>query len=584
MNDTDKTLESARETRGETVPPSSDLRLETLLDGIVDYAIYLIDCDGLVRVWNSGAERVSGHTRSDIIGRDIEAIYTPEDRAQGVPRRAREEAVRDGRHESEGWRLRKDGTRFWAIDLIDPVRDARGEVIAYAHVMQDATGRRAAREALRLSEERFRILVNGVTDYAIYMLDPDGYITNWNRGGERIMGYAAHEIIGKHYSTSFTEEDRAAGVPQRALETAARDGRYEAEGWRMRKDGTRFWASVIVDRLRNGRGDIIGFAKITRDITERLRTQEALQRSQEELAQAQKMEAVGQLTGGIAHDFNNLLTIIATNADLLAQTASGDIEQRRLIDSIQRATDRGAKLTQQLLAFARRQPLRPVTQSIRSLVGNFEAMMRRGANDLVDLEFDLSEQPDLAAIDASQFEAAILNIDVNARDALPDGGKVRIRTRVVELDAAGLVKPGMRAGRYVAIAVEDSGTGMSPETLARACEPFFTTKEAGKGSGLGLSQVYGFVSQSGGFVTIDSTLGAGTTVTLYLPHVAHPRMDGTLETTRVATVLVVEDDPDVLHAAISMLNSLGYHVLTAGDASSALATLRRPQQIDVLFT
>ena len=470
--------------------------------------------------------------------------------------------------------------------------DAETQAAATDALLSGAAAARTARQQppgeqqAAGTEAQFRILVEGVIDYAIYMLDPRGYITNWNLGGVRIKGYTADEIIGKHYSTFYTEEDRAAGLPQRALETAAREGRYEAEGWRVRKDGTRFWASVILDRICDDRGEIIGFAKVTRDTTERRDAQEALERSRAELAQAQKMEAVGQLTGGIAHDFNNLLTIIATNADLLSQPALSERERRKLIESIQRASDRGARLTEQLLAFARRQPLQPRRHSIGTLLGNFEALLRGGGGDTVLLEFDLADEPDFASIDAAQFEAAMLNLIINARDAMPGGGSVRLRTQVLDVGPGTKRLATMPPGRYVAVAVTDRGVGMPPETIARAFEPFFTTKERGKGTGLGLSQVYGFVTQSGGFVDIESVVDAGTTVTLYLPAVAPLETEAAPETPRprVHTILVVEDDPDVLDAAISMLKSLGYHVLTAGDAASALATLRRKQPIDILFT
>jgi PAS domain S-box-containing protein len=561
--------------------------LQALLDGITDHAIFLVDADGLVRTWSEGAARVMGYTREQILGRPVSLFYTPEARALDEPRQVIEAAVREGRHTTEGWRLRADGTQFWANIVLEAIRDANGKLTGIAVMARDFTERTNAREASQRTETQFQLLVQGVIDYAIYMLDPRGNITNWNLGGERIKGYSASEIIGRHYSTFYTEEDRAAGLPQRALGIASREGRYEAEGWRVRKDGTRFWASVIIDRITNDQGEIVGYAKITRDTTERRKAQEAIEKSRADLAQAQKMEAVGQLTGGIAHDFNNLLTIIATNADLLAQPALSEPERRKLIDSIQRASDRGARLTQQLLAFARRQPLRPQRHSIGTLLGNFEAMLRRGAGDSVLLDFDLTDEADLALIDAAQFEAAVLNLIVNARDALPGGGIVQLRTRVTDVSARSNGAPIAEPGRYVTIAVTDHGAGMTPETVGRAFEPFFTTKEPGKGTGLGLSQVYGFVNQSGGFVDVESAVGVGTTVTLYLPCLAPLESDRGTDVAprqRARTVLVVEDDPDVLDSAITMLKSLGYHVLTAGDAASALATLRRAQPIDILFT
>ncbi len=257
---------------------SPEKRLQLLIDAVTDYALFMLDPTGIVVSWNSGAQRIKGYTADEIIGQHFTRFYTPEDQDSGLPAQVLATAALEGRFEAEGWRVRKDGTRFWANVIIDPVWDKAGHVIGFAKITRDITNKKKAEEVLRLSEERFRLLVQGVTDYAIYMLDPEGYVTNWNSGAARIKGYAAEEIVGHHFSRCYPQEDRGAGLPAKALEIAAREGRFEKEGWRVRKDGTRFWANVIIDPIRNEQGNLIGFAKITRDITERKEAQEALER------------------------------------------------------------------------------------------------------------------------------------------------------------------------------------------------------------------------------------------------------------------------------------------------------------------
>jgi PAS domain S-box-containing protein len=439
------------------------------------------------------------------------------------------------------------------------------------------------------SDQLLRILVHGVVDYAIYMLDPEGRITYWNPGGERIKGYSSREIIGQHFSIFYTEEDRAHGEPERTLGTALREGRFEGESWRVRKDGSRFWASVVVDRILDENGKLLGFAKITRDMSEKRKAAEELERARAALAQSQKLEAIGQLTGGVAHDFNNLLTVVANALDLLSDPTRDEEQRRRIIDFAQRATSRGATLTQHLLAYARRQPLRPEVHDINDLVRGFEAVLRRACPETVDFALRLAAGRVSAKIDAPQFETALLNLVVNARDAMGKGGRLTITTGTETVDAKrAALMSNIEPGQYIAVGLADTGEGMQPEVLARAFEPFFTTKEVGRGSGLGLSQVYGFVTQSGGHVEIDSAPGRGTTVTLYLP--ATPSVLTEADTNAAAPsqhigrILVVEDDPEVLDVTVETLRSIGYEVLTAGDAPSALAVLRREADIDILFS
>jgi PAS domain S-box-containing protein len=347
---------------------AGDERYRLLVESITDYAIYLLDPSGTVVSWNAGARRFKGYEADEIVGLHFSRLHTEEDRRKGMPEAALATAKRDGRFEAEGWRVRKDGTHIWTHVVIDPILRPSGELIGYAKITRDLTDHRAADLALRESEQRFRILVNGVTDYAIYMLDSEGVVTNWNAGAARIKQYTSEEIVGQHFSRFYTEEDREGGVPELALRTARREGRFEREGWRVRRDGSKFWAHVIIDPIRDDTGAIIGFAKVTRDITERREAQQALAIAQEAFFQSQKMEAIGQLTGGVAHDFNNLLAAVLGDVELLRKRCQGDEKSLRLIEQSEQGARRGVALTQRMLAFARRQELKPEPVDVTHLV------------------------------------------------------------------------------------------------------------------------------------------------------------------------------------------------------------------------
>jgi PAS domain S-box-containing protein len=374
-----------------------------------------------------------------------------------------------------------------------------------------------AASSIGLNDEprQLALLIRSVTDYAIYMLDPNGYIRSWNPGGERIKGYRDEEIVGEHFSRFYTPEDIARGEPQRGLETARVQGRFEAEAWRLRKDGTRFRANVVIDPIWH-EDELIGYAKITRDVTERYQAQQHLFEAQKALAQSQRLEAIGKLTLGLAHDFNNLLTVIVNSLDLIAlQPFASEPRPREWIEAALRASDRGTLLTRQLLAFGRGQTLAPELHDINELLTRSSELYRRACGPTVRFHFELAEQPLRAQVDAAQFEAAVLNLVVNSRDAMPAGGTIVVRTR--QVDRAPPDTPDAPAGPHVCVEVIDQGEGMSAEVVERAIEPFFTTKEVGKGSGLGLSQVFGFAKQSGGFATLSSEPGQGTTVCVCLP-------------------------------------------------------------------
>lgn len=561
---------------------SVEKRFQMLVGAVTDYAIYMMDTDGQITSWNPGVERIKGYTANDVLGQHFSMFFTPEDREAGRPARALATAARTGRCEDEGWRMRKDGSRFWAMAVLDAIYDPGGRVIGYAKITRDMTERRAAHEALQQSERRFRLLMESVHDYAIFMLDPEGRIIDWNAGAQRTKGYRADEIIGQHFSRFYTEEDRRAGLPARALDKAVREGKFEAEGWRVRKDGTRFWASVVIDPVRDETGELIGFAKITRDITEQRETQQRLAETREQLFQSQKMEAIGQLTGGIAHDFNNLLTIILGGADMAERLAADNEKLKRILGNMRHAVKRGESLTKQLLAFSRRQALKPQIIDLHEQIPVIADMLGRSLREDIEIVTDVA--PDVAPIevDPNQLELAILNIGLNARDAMPHGGTLRLSARNV----AGREKGDARD--CVAIAIADTGVGIPEEIKHRVIEPFFTTKGIGKGTGLGLSQSYGFAAQSGGAMTIDSAVGKGTTVTFYLPMAKSlpaaaaqreplPQIDGR------GNILVVEDDPNIGELAVGLLEEAGYSARLVTTAQSAIDELKQ-NSVDAVFS
>ncbi len=568
------------------LPQLSEMQqFQLLVDAVADYALFMLDEDGFVVSWNSGAQRIKGYKAEDIVGHHFSHFFTSEDLANGVPAEILARVRSTGHHESEGWRVRKDGSRFWANAILRAVRDEAGNLIGFAKITRDITERRAAQEALRESERQFRLLVKGVTDYALYMLDPNGNITSWNAGAEKIKGYTGEEIIGQHFSRFYTEADRAAGVPASALSTAARDGRFEREGWRVRKDGTLFWANVVIDAIRDERGDLIGFAKITRDITERREAQIALQEAQARSAHAQKMDALGQLTGGVAHDFNNLLMVVLGNIQTIKKAVADNPKVARAAGAVELAARRGETLTRQLLTFSRRQTFMPTVFALGERIEALRNMLASSLSATVELATSVDPQVWPVKADASELELALVNVTLNARDAMPEGGVVTITAENVTL--SGRDTPSAVEGNFVALRVSDAGSGIAPDVLPKVFDPFFTTKDVAKGSGLGLSQVHGFAHQSGGTVTIASELGKGTTVTIYLPRgdksAAESLEAVPMESGGSGQVLVVEDNPDVSDVAVRMLRQLGYDVSAASDAASALALLET-QHFDLVVS
>ncbi|MBO0711240.1 MAG: PAS domain S-box protein [Acetobacteraceae bacterium] len=513
---------------------------------------------------------------------------------------------------------RPDGTRVFALPYPTPLHDADGTLIGAVNLLVDITERKEierdlhrlttdlevrveqrtrelARTVARLEEsERIsRLLIEGVIDYSIFMLDPAGRVTTWNAGAERIKGYTRSEIEGRHFSCFYSEPDRLAGAPEQALHAAREAGRFEAEGWRVRKDGSRFWANVVIDAIHDEAGRLIGFAKITRDLTERRMVEERLR-------QAQKMEAVGQLTGGIAHDFNNLLTVILGGLETLERSIATPAgprltdRARRAMDGAVEGAQRAASLTQRLLAFSRQQPLEPKMVNVATLIGGLSELLRRTLGERISIETVCEADDARVLVDPREFENALLNLAVNARDAMADGGRLTIRTTELALDAGAAARHGFGPGEFVSVSVADTGSGMDTATLERAFEPFFTTKPTGHGTGLGLSMVYGFVQQSGGHVEIESRAGAGTTVRIFLPRFSADETAISADDERnqvrpiargcSEVVLVVEDNDAVRAHSVEVLRELGYRVLEATNAATALAALARQPGIRLLFS
>jgi PAS domain S-box-containing protein len=572
-------------------PVSDDGRYRRLIEAVTDYAIYMLDADGIVTSWNPGAQRFKGYTPSEIIGQHFSRFYTDEDRQRGIPALALDTASRAGKFESEGWRVRKDGSRFWAYVVIDPIREATGEIVGFAKITRDLTERKAAEDALKQSQEQFKLLVQGVSDYAIYMLDPEGIVTNWNLGARRIKGYSAEEIVGTHFSKFYTDEDRAAGEPRKSLQTVDREGRSEKEGWRVRKDGSRFWAHVVIDAIRDDDGKLVGYAKITRDITERKEVQRQLEVAREALLQSQKMEAIGQLTGGIAHDFNNLLMVVLSSLDLMRKRLPDDPKLRALLENAIQGAQRGSLLTKRMLAFARRQELKQEAVEIPELVRGMTDMLQSslGPSIMIETHFPLVGKPVLG--DANQLEMILLNLAVNARDAMPEGGRIIIATeeKVLREGDGARLKP----GAYICLTVRDTGEGMDAATLQRAMEPFFTTKGLGKGTGLGLSMVHGIAEQSGGWFNLQSRKDEGTTAELWLPVAekqasaigpGERRPDDPVAARASLVVLAVDDDELVLNNTMAMLDDLGHEGIAASSGKEALDILRQHGSIDLVIT
>lgn len=542
-----------------------------------------VDASGVFRLVSPSWTRILGHPVEAVIGHPFTEFMHPDDVAASNKALANAFGARELTNYEN--RLRATDGSYHRIEWHTTLED--GLVYAYG---RDVTERRLVEDKLSDSEEQFRHLVQGVTDYAIYMVDLDGRVSSWNEGARRIKGYEPGDIIGKHFSRFYTEEDREAGEPSRALETARSEGRFIAEGWRVRKNGERFRASVVIDAIRDDEGRPIGFAKITRDITEREQTQRELEVAREALFQSQKMDAIGQLTGGVAHDFNNLLMAVLSSLELLRRRLPEDPLSQRLLNNAVEGAQRGATLTQRMLAFARRQDLKVDRVDLSQLLTGMNDLVQRSIGPEWPISTSFPLKLPAVRADANQLEMALLNLIVNARDAMPAGGPILISASC-EMTKQGMAAS-LPAGSYVKLVVKDKGMGMDAETLRRATEPFFTTKGVGKGTGLGLPMVHGMAQQIGGTFELLSEIGEGARAVLWLPVAEEapaavadsaPAKEGPRHTARLS-ILAVDDDALVLINTAALLEDLGHEVIEADSGAEALKAFQDRDDIDLVVT
>jgi PAS domain S-box-containing protein len=540
--------------------------------------------DGTILNWTTGCERLYGWAKQEAVGRivhDLLVTQYPEPREAIL-----DEVSRNGSWQGELEHRRKDGSAISIASLWVAQRSDDGAVLTVLQTNNDISGLRRAQTELAAREAHLRSILDTVPE-AMIVIDEGGLITSFSAAAGQLFGYAEAEVIDRNVKMLMPPPYREEhdGYLGHYLKTGeARIIGYGRVVTGLRKDGATFAMELAVGEAR-ARGQRI-FTGFIRDLTSR-------QKMEEELRQAQKMEAVGQLTGGIAHDFNNLLTVIAGNLEML--DASVDrADQHELVKEAQDAAEDGAKLTAQLLAFGRRQPLNPKLAEVGQIISNFSDLLRRTLGEAIELRMIVTGPSNRAVVDASQLQNALLNLVINSRDAMPRGGRLTIEISQTRLDADyAQMYPEVRTGRYVLIAITDTGAGMPEEVRQRAFDPFFTTKPAGAGSGLGLSMVYGFVKQSGGNIQIYSELGRGTSVRIFLPFAEAEREEEKQMTSGAQliasprgseTILVVEDDARVRRVAVARLRGLGYQVIEAENGAAGLTTLSSHREIAMIFT
>ncbi len=566
-------------------PHNEQSRLRAVVDTAVD-GVILIDAAGVILMFNPACEQLFGYASFEVIGRNVKMLMPEPYQSEHDGYLARYNRTGERKIIGIGREVlgRRRSGRTFPMYLSVGEAQEDGQPI-FVGIIRDLTERKEAERALREGAERLRAVVETAVD-GVILIDARGLIQMFNPACERLFGYGAEEVIGENVRMLMPEPYRGEhdtylrNYGETNIPRIIGIGR-EVVG--LRKDGSTFPMDLSVGEAKQDGASI--FVGVIHDLSSRKRTEE-------QLVQAQKMETIGQLSGGIAHDFNNLLTVILGNAEALAVRLKAREDLRLLAEGIVSAAERGAELTQRLLAFSRRQRLQPAVVNCNALVEDMQVLLRRMLREDIDLRIGIAPRPVLALADPVQLDSAIMNLALNAQDAMPNGGVLTLTTDEVELEG-GMLGHGadVKPGRYVSVCVTDDGAGMSPETLERAFEPFFTTKEVGKGSGLGLSMVYGFVKQSNGHVTIYSEADLGTSVRIYLPAAEGATQSwsaaappGTQAPRGAESILVVEDDEHVRSHAISSLRSLGYRVEVASDGREALHLLQSGARPDLLFT
>ncbi|KIG10749.1 PAS domain S-box protein [Caballeronia concitans] len=584
-------------------------RLRLIVESATEYAIVTAGSDGRVTTWSPGAARTFGYRADEIVGRSCDILYVPEDAEAGVPAQELEKARRDGQATNTRWHQRQDGSRVFVSGSTNLLRDPAGAEIGFLFVMHDETERRRAEEELREAEERYRFAARATSD-AIWDWDLITDTIHWNEAVEVHFGFAPADIpeSSAWWKEHIHAQDRESVVASVQAVIASDNDSWLAEYRFERSDGT--YADVL-DRgtvLRDGEGRAVRMVGAMHDLTRRKQAEATLRhlnetleervvqevsarlKTEEALRQSQKLEAIGQLTGGVAHDFNNLLTVIRGAAQMLALPSLREEKRARYVSAIAETADRAAKLTSQLLTFARRQALKPEVFNVGERIDSIGEMLRTVVGSRVKLTIDSKCEICYADADISQFETALVNMAVNARDAMEGDGELLIAVRAAH--AVPRVRGhGKADGEYVAVSITDTGSGIAPENLAQIFEPFFTTKAIGKGTGLGLSQAYGFAKQSGGEVDVKSVLGQGTTFTIYLPRV--PAAVASAALSKAATedtrghgrVLLVEDNEQVGQFSSDLLSELGFETSWAANAEAALRLLEEhPDEYAVVFS
>jgi PAS domain S-box-containing protein len=557
-------------------------RYQLFLQGVQDSAFFHMDTEGRVSSWNARAESLTGHRDDEILGRTLAVFYPPDAVTLGAPREDLDRAAQRGQIVEEGWRVRRDGSRFWAQTLISAFRDPDGRLRGFAGALRDLSEKHRTEEALRTAMERLRFVI-GKAPVVLYAIDRHGVITLSEGQGLQALGLRPGQVVGDSLFEMYRDVPQIVENHQRALRGEALSAEVRVEDL--------VWDSHLVP-LRDPSGAVTGAIGVATNVTERRRAEALLRESEERLRQTQKLDALGRLAGGVAHDFNNLLMVILACAEGLLRELAADHPLREGAEEIQKAAERAADLTRRLLAFGRRTVLTPQVLDVNAAVADVEGMLRRviGAN----IQVETVLEPDLGPVlaDPSQVSQVLVNLAVNSRDALPEGGKITIRTSRALADAARVAPhPGVTPGPFAQIEVSDDGAGMDAATQARMFEPFFTTKEAGRGTGLGLSVVHGIVQQSGGFLEVESRPGRGTAVRVFLPFAGDaapaggPAPAGEAARGAARTVLLVEDEPALRRLLRQDLEEGGHRVLEAGNGEEALRLASaHPGLIDATVT